>query len=46
MTQRKAKGRNGLFWGCRNFKGYEGVTCKHTENEIMYDPELLNDEQE
>ena len=39
MTQRKSS--NGMFWGCRNFKRYEGVTCRHTENEIKYDLELL-----
>jgi len=39
MVQRE--GRNGLFWGCRNFKGHEGVTCRHTENDIKFDLNLI-----
>ena len=31
------KGRRGLFWGCKNFRKDESVTCKHTENEIEFD---------
>ena len=34
MVQRK--GRRGLFWGCKNFKGAEAVSCSHTENEIEF----------
>ena len=33
-------GRNGEFWGCRNYR-YEGECCQSTENEIIFDPKLL-----
>ena len=36
----KKKGSRGDFWGCKNFR-YEGVSCKHTENEIIIDQNLL-----
>ena len=36
----KRKGSNGEFWGCKNFR-YEGMSCKHTENEIILDKDLL-----
>lgn len=32
-------GRNGLFWGCRNYR-YEGECCRHTENSIEFDQSL------
>jgi DNA helicase-4 len=35
MVQRK--GRRGLFWGCKNFKGNEDLTCRHTEDTIVFD---------
>ena len=35
MVERK--GRHGKFWGCKNYRGNEGVTCKHTENEIIFE---------
>lgn len=38
MTQRK--GRNGEFWGCRNYRS-EGEGCRHTENRIVFDSGLL-----
>jgi DNA helicase-4 len=34
MTQRG--GRNGKFWGCRNYRSEENVSCSHTENSITY----------
>jgi DNA helicase-4 len=34
MTQRE--GRYGNFWGCRNYRGEEQVSCSHTENSITY----------
>lgn len=36
MTQRD--GLRGKFWGCRNYRGTESVSCAHTENEINYEP--------
>ncbi|OIN08077.1 UvrD-helicase domain-containing protein [Oceanisphaera psychrotolerans] len=36
----RRKGRHGEFWGCRNYR-YEGECCKHTENAIVPDQELL-----
>ena len=38
MVQRE--GRNGLFWGCKNYRGSESVTCKHTEDTIVFDERL------
>ena len=38
MTKRT--GRNGEFWGCRNYRT-EGECCKHTENKIVFDHGLL-----
>jgi len=37
---KKKKGYNGEFWGCKNFR-YEGVSCKHTESEIIFNKGLL-----
>lgn len=34
MTMRN--GRYGEFWGCRNYHGDSGFTCKHTENQIIF----------
>lgn len=34
MIQRK--GRYGAFWGCRNFRGGDDHSCRHTENDIVY----------
>ena len=34
MVQRK--GRYGAFWGCRNFRGGDDNSCRHTENEISF----------
>ena len=34
MVQRK--GRYGTFWGCRNFRGGDDISCRHTENEISF----------
>ncbi len=34
MVQRK--GRYGAFWGCRNFRGDDDISCRHTENDIVY----------
>jgi DNA helicase-4 len=36
----KRKGRHGEFWGCKNYR-HKGECCKHTENEIIFDEELL-----
>lgn len=33
MTPRK--GRFGEFWGCRNFRGDERISCRHTEQTIQ-----------
>ncbi|MEH6388484.1 MAG: UvrD-helicase domain-containing protein [Pseudomonas profundi] len=33
-------GRNGEFWGCRNYRS-EGEACRHTENKIVFDTGLL-----
>jgi DNA helicase-4 len=32
-------GPRGKFWGCRNYRGSEAVSCSHTENSIDYEPE-------
>lgn len=32
----KRNGRNGEFWGCRNYRGSEDVSCSATENTIEY----------
>ena len=32
MVQRK--GRYGAFWGCKNFRGDDDNSCRHTENDI------------
>lgn len=32
MVQRK--GRYGAFWGCKNFRGGDDNSCRHTENDI------------
>lgn len=34
MVQRK--GRYGAFWGCRNFRGDDDISCRHTENNISF----------
>lgn len=34
MVQRK--GRYGTFWGCKNFRGDDDNSCRHTENDIVY----------
>jgi len=34
MVQRN--GPRGMFWGCKNFRGPEAVSCAHTENEIIF----------
>ena len=39
MTKRQ--GRNGEFWGCRNYR-YEGESCKHTENDIQFSASALD----
>lgn len=36
MTQRD--GRHGKFWGCRNYRGKESVSCSHKKKEINYVP--------
>ncbi|HBO3046067.1 TPA: UvrD-helicase domain-containing protein [Pseudomonas aeruginosa] len=36
----RRKGRNGEFWGCRNYRS-EGEGCRHTENRILFDTGLL-----
>lgn len=36
----RRKGRYGQFWGCKNYRN-EGECCKHTENEIIFDENLL-----
>jgi DNA helicase-4 len=38
MTKRK--GKYGEFWGCRNYR-YEGECCTHTEQEIIFNEELI-----
>ena len=38
MVQRES--RNGPFWGCKNFRGYDGVTCRYTEDTIVFDEKL------
>lgn len=38
MTRRK--GQYGEFWGCRNYR-HEGECCRHTENNIVFDNNLL-----
>ena len=37
MVQRK--GRYGAFLGCRNFRGDDDNSCRHTENDIFYGSE-------
>ena len=34
MVQRK--GRYGTFWGCKNFRGDDDHSCRHTENDISF----------
>ena len=34
MTQRS--GRYGDFWGCRNYRREEAVSCQHTEHRIVF----------
>ncbi len=34
MVQRK--GRYGAFWGCKNFRGDDDISCRHTENDISF----------
>ncbi len=34
MVQRK--GRYGAFWGCKNFRGNDDISCRHTENDISF----------
>ncbi len=34
MVQRK--GRYGAFWGCKNFRGDDDISCWHTENDISF----------
>lgn len=34
MVQRK--GRYGAFWGCKNFRGDDDNSCRHTENDISF----------
>ena len=37
MAQRK--GRYGTFWGCKNFRGDDDNSCRHTENDIFFGSE-------
>lgn len=39
MTQRS--GPYGSFWGCRNYRNAEPVSCSHTEQNIIYEPERM-----
>ena len=32
----RRKGRYGVFWGCKNFRGDDDNSCRHTENNIVY----------
>ncbi len=44
MMQRD--GRYGKFWGCKNFRRDDDVTCKHTEKEIEFASSLVESIQE
>jgi len=37
----RRNGRYGEFWGCKNYRGNEGVTCKESENRVVFDPSVL-----
>ena len=37
----KRNGQNGEFWGCANYRGNEGVSCKRTKNDIYFDAGIL-----